>query len=200
MNKLINLEATTDITEELAAIGIGDQLVIDRGDYLFRHLSGMVTYTKQMIMGTMDKPHELVREVVEPAVKSVTLCGWELGKVNKTTTSVTQYNLVAFMLKNGQMLITRPRRTALSLRNGDLTKSYTYADEETRSTRGVGALAGTFTNDKTYPSAKIMHWNEPALQIPDNAERAFHILMTHTFNLAKNTSSTELTGMLDIAV
>lgn len=187
MNKFIKLDThNLDLENELAALAIGDQLTIDRGDYVYRHLCGMPLFTEQLEINTATREHVVSIEVIKPALVDNTLVGWEIGKINKTRPSCTEYNLIGMLMSNGTITFIRPARTAISLRNGNAKYRHTHADKDMCSKASVVALGGMFTDTVTLPHAERFIWNQPALQIPTNAVRVFHLVMRDQFDLVEN--------------
>lgn len=184
MNQLFNSDATImGIVNGIESMQIGDQITISNGDMFYGVLSSLPVWLENLY--TPNKENTFREDFIKANMDTGKLVGWEIGKVNKTTPTVTQYNLIGMLLDSGEMVIYRPRRNGVCLRNGTAGEQHIKRDYVKLSTGSIKALSTMFTSNNTSPKADNLTINTGVVNVPINVRHTFNIVMSSEISLNK---------------
>lgn len=179
--------------DDIKNLGKLQSITYDNGAEALRVLSQLTTTTDAQAVYAANKMFISVGEQLKNKNKAF---GFIIGKVNKGIKTYYKFNLNAFLLKNGKLVIYKPYNDILSLAvsgsrkmkfNGTAEELYRADIEEIfKNSGGKNDGIGLYAN-----YSESYSWN-----VPSNVVSVHDLLFTHVKEEAVNVNSFQYDGIL----
>ncbi len=148
MNIQQSAKTLSEFLSQISELGLGDQYSYKYGTTIVNALrmGGPSVRVEDLVI-----PNSEVRNMLSTHVMMEEPYGYEMGRINKSTPTITTYTVALMLLNNGQLIAIRPHRNIMS---------FTYSGQTRR----------RFTTEANLSTGHISEFHPKAVQSPLDKE------------------------------
>ena len=179
--------------DDIKKLGKLQSIVYDNGVEAAATLSAVTTAAKDLVVYSSNK---MFHNVADQLADKEAMFGFIIGKVNKNTVSHVYFNLNAFLLKNGKLVIYNPYNDIVSLIISGSRKYNYIASPEKLYVSTLTEILEDSTPLKNGPSIYKNYTRSFSWNVPSNAVASYNLFFTKVTEPKVNVDSLEYNGVM----